>query len=187
MGKFVAYKRQKGFTIVEMMIYMGLLTLFLYVLTEIFISVTNLQLESQTTSSVQQDGRYILARLSYDIKQSQDNYNPVSATTPTPAIITPAAVGGYADRLVLTVGGTQYTYSLSGGNLVVTDSVGTDQINGYDTTITNIGTTPIFYRLGNPTPGAKNSISINYKVTSRSKRPGVGAEIKTYSTTVSTR
>src|SRR5258708_14824797 len=67
---------ERGFTLVEMLIYMGIFSLMLIALTQIFTSIIDVQLESQSNGSVSQDGQYILSRLSYDISRAQDIATP---------------------------------------------------------------------------------------------------------------
>src|SRR3990172_6790072 len=50
---------RRGFTIIELILYMGMLSILLAVLSQIFVSILNVQLESQSSSSIEQDSRYI--------------------------------------------------------------------------------------------------------------------------------
>src|SRR3989344_3435349 len=92
--------KSSGFTLVELLISMGLLAIILSVLTSLFVSVIEAQLESQATSSVDQDGRFVLARLSYDIHRA-DGVN---------GIITPSTLGGQGPTLQIAISGTTSTY-----------------------------------------------------------------------------
>lgn len=60
-------KNQPGFTLVELLIYIGLLLIFLTIVTRIFTAITDVQLESTAAGVVEEDSRYIYVRLSYDI------------------------------------------------------------------------------------------------------------------------
>ena len=103
---------------VELLIYIGLLSLFLTILTTLFVSIFKLQLTTQATSSLTQDTRFIIARMGYDIG------NAASLIVP--------------DSTHLRFNGTS-TYSLDGdGNLILTiDGIGS-RLNGLDTNISNI-------------------------------------------------
>jgi prepilin-type N-terminal cleavage/methylation domain-containing protein len=105
---------KKGFTLVEMLIYMGLLTIFLAVIGNIFFSIIDLQLESQATSSVSESGRYLLSRISYDVRRAQSITTPASPglssplwsvhrRLPTPKLpvllLSPTYRGGLVDAL----------------------------------------------------------------------------------------
>ena len=103
---------------VELLIYIGLLTLFLTILTNLFISIFKLQLTAQSTSGLTQDTRFIIARMGYDIG------NAASLIVP--------------DLTHLQFNGTS-TYSLDGdGNLILTIGGIGSKLNGLDTSISSI-------------------------------------------------
>jgi len=158
---------RRGFTIVELVIYAGILTMFLAVLTGIFSEVLDMQLESETESSVVQDSRYILSRFSYDIERAS-------------AIVTPAALGDQTQILVLTIGGVNNTYALTNGNLVFTDATGSGSMNSYGTTVSNIS----FLRYGNV--GGKNGVRIAFTLTTTTQRT-MGAQTRSYQATIGLR
>ncbi len=135
--------RRNGFTLVELVVYMGLLSVILVVLTTVFVSLVDLQLETQASSSLETDEAFIVNRLSTDIRNAED-------------IATPAANGDNGTTLELTVDGDVVTYTVSGGNITRTDTAGTFQINSFDTTVTGLD----FLRLG--VTGGKSSIRISF-------------------------
>ncbi|KKU28482.1 MAG: hypothetical protein UX80_C0003G0029 [Candidatus Amesbacteria bacterium GW2011_GWA2_47_11b] len=57
---------KKAFTLIELLIYMGLVGLFLVVLTNMLATILETQEESAAASLVDIDGRYILSRIAYD-------------------------------------------------------------------------------------------------------------------------
>ncbi len=57
---------KKAFTLIELLIYMALVGLFLVVLTNMLATILETQAESVAASLIDIDGRYLLARLSYD-------------------------------------------------------------------------------------------------------------------------
>ncbi|KKT77243.1 MAG: hypothetical protein UW73_C0025G0015 [Microgenomates group bacterium GW2011_GWB1_44_8] len=61
---------KKAFTIVELLLYMGLLAIFLLVLTDIWVSAMEALTRTENVAAITSDGRYILARLAYDVGQS---------------------------------------------------------------------------------------------------------------------
>src|SRR5260221_6706185 len=67
---------EAGFTMVELLLYMGIFSILLVVLIQLFTSILSLHLEPQATSSVDQDGAAILSRLSYDIHKSASISSP---------------------------------------------------------------------------------------------------------------
>ncbi len=160
-------KRSLGFTLIELIIYMGLLTLLLTVMSGLFVSIIDLQLESQAGSSVDQDGRYLIARLSYDIQRAD-------------SITIPASLGQQTNNLQIVIGGINYTYTLNSGVLQLSNNFGTDSLNSTNSAVSNV----TFLRLGNL--NGKNSIQMNFTVSGKTSRPSV-SEAKNFQTTVGIR
>lgn len=159
---------QQGFTIIELLMYMGIFSILLLALFQIFTSVFDIQAETQATSSVEQDGKYILTRIIYDIQRAS-------------AITTPSAIGAQGSSLQLTIGTATYTYALLNGTLVLTSDVDTNaQMNSYDTTISSLS----FTKLGNT--NGKNVVTVSYVITSNTKRSS-GSEVRSYKTTIGIR
>lgn len=157
---------QKGFTLVEMLMYMGIFIIFLTVLLQLFGTVLSTQLESQTTSSVSEDAKYLLARMTYDISQAQN--------------ITSPALGVSSSTLQFTVNNSTYTYASSSGNLMLTTPSGSSQLNSSDTILSALSFTPVGSSSG------KFTVEINFTLQSVAKRQGV-PEIETIQTTVGNR
>ncbi len=160
-------KKHRGFTVVELLIYLGLLAIFLVVLLQIFVATLDLSTESAGTGAVEEDSRYVLARLSYDIGRAAQ-------------IDLPATIGETVNVLQLTVGGVVYRYANIAGALTLSDGAGTDRLTSSETTLTNIS----FQRLGNI--GGKAAVKITLGLSSVAPRPGT-AESKTVQTTVGLR
>jgi len=169
MKKFI--HQTKGFTLIEMLMYMGLFLILVGILLNIFLSILDTQLSSDTNSSVDQNGRYILARLIYDIQRAQ-------------AITTPSIPGQSTNTLQITANSINYSYALdTNGNLQITDTtnhIGPDNLNQYDASISAL----TFSRLGNT--GGENTIQIGLTITSRTKKRN-GPEVKVFQTTIGTR
>lgn len=142
------YRLEQGFTLVEVIITMGLLSIFLVVLATIFTASVDVQDRSRGYSSVSSDGRYLLARLNYDIARA-------SATT------TPGSLGGNSGSLVLTIGGGTYTYSTSGSGLQLTTPAGSGMLTSGDDIISGL----TFTRLGNS--GGLETIRYSFTLTSK--------------------
>lgn len=164
---FNRQKQQSGMTLVEILIVMGILALFLTVLTDILVTVVDVRTEADATSAVAEDGRYLLARLSYDIQRAS-------------AVTTPAALGGSGGTLVLTIGGIAHTYTTSSNNLQMTNNLGSINLNGDGTTVSGL----TFHRLGNIS--GKDTVRVTFTVTSTT-RDNQGFESETYTTTVGRR
>jgi type II secretory pathway pseudopilin PulG len=160
---------QKGITIIELILYMSILSVLITILTSIFISALDVQSESSAVSSVEQDGNYIIAKFGYDIRSSS-------------AITFPFANGDSADNFVIVVDGEDYTYSVDGNNnLVLVNSLGTNSLNSYSSSISNF----LVQRLGNA-GGVENSLKISFTVTSKIAKNS-GFETQNFATTFSLR
>jgi len=168
MNKRLKRNFHSGYTLIELIIYVGILAILLGVLSSIFTSIVDVQLESSATSSVNQDGRYLLSKLLYDVKSSS-------------AILIPASPGTSSSSLQLTINSINYTYSLDGnGNLqVVNNSTSeTNILNSYDTSISGL----TFTRVGNG--GSSDTIRVSFSLTGKTiERAGV-KETKTFQTTL---
>lgn len=155
---------QKGFTLVEMLIYMGILTMIITALSVLLGEILNVQLDAQSTSGVDQDSRYIQGRMTYDMQRAS------SITTPS--------LGTPSSTLQIVINSVNYTYSIDGsGNLVLTDGTGTNQLNSGDTTISGVS----FERIGD---GDDNdTVRVTYTVTSDIQETS-GQEARTVQTTL---
>lgn len=167
--KQIIFSSQKGISVVELLLYMAILAVLLTILTSIFVSALDVQSESTATSSVAQDGNYILARLNYDIHRAQ-------------SITIPATNGNSSDNFQIVISGVNYTYSVDeNNNLILTANLAAKNLNNYGTSISNFSVT----RLGNA-GGVENTLKINFTVTSRTKRIS-GFETKNFQTNLSLR
>lgn len=160
-------KKSQGFTIVELLIFMVLMSILLTVVTNLFMSVVHLRLETEAASSVEEDSKYIFSRLQYDIQRAT-------------SVTTPASAGDTSSSLGITIEGETFTYALSEGNLQLTTSSTTDNLNGFNTSLSSI----TFERLENDRGDI--TIKILYTVNSKTLRNGQ-AETKTVETTVGLR
>jgi prepilin-type N-terminal cleavage/methylation domain-containing protein len=160
-------KHPKGFTLIELLIYMGIFSILLVVLTQLFVTILNVQLESEASSSVEQDSKFILARMMYDIQKASQ-------------VVLPANLGDQGDTLSLMIGGDSYIYLPNGSDLDLNKNGTAGKLNSFDTTISNL----VFQRLGNT--GGINSIRIGFTVISKAQRSS-GPEIKNVQTIVGLR
>ncbi len=146
---------------------MGLLAILLVVFTDILISVLDVQTSTESTSSVAQDSRFIYTRFIYDINNAQ-------------GVTLPTNLGDLSNSLQFTNGGVTYTYALGSGNLLLTDPNGSQQLNSYDTTVSDLE----FTRIGNI--NGKHTFRINFTVSSKIPLHG-NTETKTIQTTAGLR
>lgn len=150
---------RRGFTIVELLIYMSLIASLLWVLGSILVSTLDVQTESQAISTVEADSRYLLTRLTYDLHRA-DN------------LISPAAAGESASDLVLTIAGQAYTYSVVDSKLQLTTAGNQIPLISFANEVTVFSTT----RLQNPTgtPTVQVNLTINQGAESRSYQTTIG-------------
>ncbi len=155
---------RQGFTIVELLLYMGLLTILMTILTRLFTATLDVQLASEAVGAVEEDSRYIYSRLAYDLSRAD-------------SIVTPANPGDSANSLTIMIGSNAYSYSMSETNLILTTDTGAGALNGYATSISNV----TFTQLGPET--GKKSIQVKYTITS-SIQSSSGSDTKTIETTI---
>ena len=153
---------QPGFSLVEIILYIALVSIFILVLTDIFSAILNTKTESEATSAVEQDSRFILARLNYDIYRANSITNPASP--------------GQTSIGTLTIASPSLTYSLSNDNLTLNGT----NINSSETIISNLS----FKKMGNL--GGRETITVMFTITSKTQRPS-GPETKTFKTTIGRR
>lgn len=161
-------KFKKGYTLIELLIFMGMFSILIVVFTEILGSVLDVRRESESVSAVEQDGSFLLNRLSYDISRAT-------------SINSPNLVGTTDTVLDLTIDGVNYVYALNGSDLELTTGGSSYQINGVNTTVSNLS----FTRIGND--DGKDTIQLSYTLTSVTQRAGVGSEVRNYQITVGLR
>ncbi len=139
------FSNKKGFTLIELIIYMGLLTVMVLIFTDIFMSIIDNQLSSKNTSSVADDGRYIYSRFIYDVNRAD-------------SIATPSAYGSSSATLGLVIEGKNYAYTLNNMNLLVTDPNGSYVLNGEGSSISAL----LFTKVG--TQSAKGTVRLNFTI-----------------------
>ncbi len=156
----------RGTTLIELLIYIGLLSIFLGVLTGLFGTAIDILLSTQSTSGVAIDSTYLLSRLKYDIQRAE-------------SVTIPSDLGSTSSTLTLVIGGIDYVYTLDGsGNLIYTNNLGTFSLNSYLANITQL----TFTRIGNA-GGIEPTIKIDMLLNSLVQQPK-GEESVQISTTV---
>jgi len=108
---------QKGVTIIELLIYVGTLSVFMLVLADVFVTILNSKLETESTSTLNQDARYIYSRFAYDVA------NADTASVPDPS------------SLNLVSNGVSYNYASDGGGNLLLNGIA---INGLDTKVNSV-------------------------------------------------
>jgi type II secretory pathway pseudopilin PulG len=165
--KFKINNSETGFTLIEIVIYLGILSILLLVLANFFNSAMDTLLKSQATSPTEQDSKFILNRLMYDITNAD-------------SLTTPANPGDQGLTLALVRNGITYTYTQTGNNLTITDNVGTDVLNSPIATISGL----LFKRIGYA--NEKPTVQIKFTIISTAKTNS-GKDQQTFQTTISLR
>lgn len=156
---------QRGFTLIELIISTGVLMILIALLTTVFGQILDVQLESKATSSVDQNGRYILARLTHDMQSAS-------------SIVTPASPGQQTDTLQITINSVDYIYTLdSEGNLLLTQNSQSNQLNSEAVTISALS----FTRIGNG--DSNDTVRVGFTITSKTQQ-AKGDEVKSFQTTL---
>lgn len=142
-------KRHDGFTLLELLLYIGLTSILIAILSQVFLATLSVRLESQNTTSVQQDGRYILARMTYDIHRATSVTIPALGQTSSGMSLVIHENG--VDRT--------YFYTLDGSNLTLTVGTASAQLNSAGSRISSLAIT----RLGNSASisSAKDTLTIS--------------------------
>ncbi len=161
------YFKNKGFTLIELLLFMAMFSVILIVLSSLFSSIVEKQLETESVSAVEHDSKYITARMLYDISRAD-------------SITTPATLGSQTSNLSIIISGITYSYGLLNGNLTLNQGVQTDNLNSEGSIISGLS----FTRLGNTT--GKHAIQVAFTITSRTVLPS-GPETKTINTIIGLR
>lgn len=121
------FRNNKGFTLIELLIYIGIFSILILVLFQLLSLIFDVQLESQSSSSVTQDSRFIINRFSYDLGQAE-------------TVTVPAFLASASSTLQFSKNSTTYTYSLQNGNIILANSsLGTsDELNSHNTTVSDL-------------------------------------------------
>lgn len=161
-------KKQKGTTVIELLIYLALLAIFLTVLLDVFVTTLNFKLQTESTSALNQDTRYILSKMSYEIYNA-DN------------VVTPANFGDSAASLVVAKGGVTESYSVNGGNMILTQGGTSMNLNSTDTKVQSV----TFTKLGDSS--GKATVKIDLVMQSMITTHGGTQDLQSVETTVGLR
>ena len=128
---------------------MGIFSILIFVLTDIFIGTLNEKNKSEATSTLSQDAKFIISKLQYDIRNANSILSP--------------ELGLSDSNLTIVLYGQALTYSSQSGNLVLNDGTANYNLNSAESKISYLN----FERIGNP--NGKNSIHINIRLESLKK------------------
>lgn len=96
----MTHKHKKAFTLVELLVTMGIFTALFSVLAQVFASVVEARLKSEVETQLAREQGWILARMAYDVHRAES--------------IESVGVGS---TLNLTIGGVSYSYQVIDGML----------------------------------------------------------------------
>lgn len=161
-------RNHKAFTLIELLIFMGIFSILSIVLFQLLLTIFDVELESQSTSTLTQDSRFILNRFFYDISNSSS--------------ITSPGVGSTSSTLQFTNSSATYTYSLSGGNLIISSGSNSDQLNSINTSVSSVS----FLTRGDTSGKNLKTVTLSVTLKSRILRRGATSSAS-FQTTVATR
>ncbi len=159
--------QRTGFTLLELLIFMGLFSVILVVLSSLFAATVQQQLETQGMSAVESDTAYILGRLQYDFDRAD-------------AVVTPASYGDITDTLTLDINGQDFTYTINGNSLELTNPTGSFQLQSTRSIVSSLS----FQKIGNT--GGNPTVRVQMTVSSVAEN-ATGAETSQIDTIFSTR
>lgn len=153
--KKIQQKTQRGFTLLELLIYIAILSGFLIVVVNLFLAVSTSSSREEARAEVQQNLRFAVQQITDDMRSAS-------------AIILPAG-GGSGNTLELTVDAASTVYSIDNGVLQKTRNSVTENITSGNVTVSI--TNPIFVRSFNAgaRPTVQISLEISYKDNGRSE------------------
>jgi type II secretory pathway pseudopilin PulG len=164
--KLFKSKKLNGFTLIELLMASGILMVLIGVFTSILTSIIDVQLDSNATSGVDQDGRYIIARLIYDMQRASDIVSPSTPSAST------------SSTLTIKIDATDNVYTLSSnGNLELNNNLGMNLLNSYTTRIENL----TFQRIGRG--DLSDTIQVKFRIISRITESS-GNESRDFQTTL---
>lgn len=154
---------KRGFTLVEMLIVIGIMSILVIILSQVFGSILTTKLRSEATTAVAQDGRYLLTRLAYDIGRASDITSPTGST------------------LVLTIGGLDYVYTLSNSTLVLSIGGGpAEALSSLNSRLSSLSFTRTDL-------GVLKSVQVNFVISPSIPLPGGANLARELTTTVALR
>lgn len=160
-------KKLRGFTLVEILLYLALLSIFLLVSTDFFVTTAAFTVESQQKNFVDLDSRLIFSRLRYDLLRAS-------------AVAIPSQITPTSTSLTLVIGGQSFSYSLVGDSLTLQEPTGNFALHSNQTKVTSL----TFQRIGNS--GGLPTVKFTFTVESTGQDSG-GPKSRTVTSTVSLR
>lgn len=161
-------KNKSGFTLVELIISMGIMTILITVLAQVFGSILSMRQKNEAVSVLAQDSRFVVARIAYDVARA------TSITSPT--------IGNPGPTLTLIIDGHNYVYTLQNNKLTLSIDAGAQNI--INSHATNIST--LTFTQNNPVGGYLN-VQADLTLIPTMIQPGVHNDNRRVITTFVTR
>lgn len=136
---------QKGFSLLELLIYMAILAGFLIVIVNLFFIISTNSAKEEARAEVQQNLRFAVQQIKADIHSSG-----------AAIVVNAPASGAAGNTLNFTTGGATTDFSVASGVLVRTQSAVAQNITTGKVTVS--AASPVFTRIDNT--GAKPTIQI---------------------------
>lgn len=138
---------RKGFTLLELIIYIGVTILIMVVMTEIVMVMLRVRERDLAEREVQQNLRFAVSRLERSLTQAT------------------AVVGTPGSTVALTIGGDTTTFRVSSGVLQIQEGAAGlwVDLTTSKVTVSALGGGNMFTKLANPSP-AKDSVQIKIKI-----------------------
>lgn len=134
---------KRGFTLVELILGMGLLTILLGILLNVFVSSVELKLESEADSALTNDARFIVNRINLDVRDAK-------------AIIEPSMPNGTSQTLIININDVLVEYRVDEAGRLI-------RIQGADSQLVTSSATRVeainFTSIGEV--GGRNNIQIS--------------------------
>ena len=160
-------KKNKGFTLIELTLYLGLLSIFLVFFSELLSTILNTKVRSEGVSLVQTNGNFILSKLAYDINQAD-------------AITSPVDFGVTTNQFELNKNGQLNSYTVDQGRLLINNGTNTAYLSDIDVEINN------FYITKTGSIDGLQALSIGFTISSK-VIDKTGVKESSFFTTVSLR
>ena len=157
LAKLVSGK-SAGATLVELLLYIGILSVLLVALSAMFFLILDNQARSLANTGLEENSKFLSARLSYDLRRASN-------------ITSPAAVGSTTSSLQMTIGDEIYTYSIVGGIMQLASPSATIDLHGSDVIASQLQVT----RQGNPY--GKHSFQVSYDLDTAQQVSGAAKSV----------
>jgi len=120
-------KKNNGFSTIELILYIGLTGMLLGVMSQVFLAIVGVRSSSTQTTAVQQDSRFLLARLAYAVRRADDIVSPqIGEASSSMTLRTSESGNTITER-----------YYWDGQNIWVTNASQSSQLNSNRTVVTS--------------------------------------------------